>query len=257
MRPYPLALTALLLGGALASAQTTNTPTTTTPTALDRHLLGWEAAMVKVQQLTAQLARIEKDNTFNKSVKYVGKAQYLKTGTGKTALNLARLKMWPDGKTEDEFRDQFICTGTYLYQYWPDTKEIRAYELPEKKAGQVADDNFLSFLFGMKAEEAKKRYDLKLAKEDDWYVYIDVVPRNNADKADFTRARVVLNKGSYLPRQLWFEQPNGSEVTWDIPRLDDKTKVERAIFDAPRAPAGWKIVTVPRNADPAPKVIRP
>jgi TIGR03009 family protein len=248
MRPYGLALTALILGGSFAAAQT---PTT----ALDKHLASWEAAMVKAQQLTAEIALIEKDTTFNKSQKYVGYAQYLKTGSGKTALNLARMKLWPAGKTEADFRQQFICTGTFLYKFEPDVKEIRAYELPTPKPGQVAEDNLLSFMFGMKAEDAKKRYDLKLYKEDEFYVYIDVLPRDNADKADFKRARIVLYKANYLPRQLWLEQVNATEMTWDIPRIDDKTKVERSLFDVPRTPAGWKMTQVPRDAKTT--VIRP
>ena len=41
----------------------------------------------------------------------------------------------------------------------------------------MANDNFLSFLFGMRAAEAKRRYDLKLEREDQHYYYIMVLPR--------------------------------------------------------------------------------
>jgi len=66
----------------------------------------------------------------------------------------------------------------------------------------------------------------------------------------------VLNKDTFLPRQLWFEQPNGSEVTWDIPAIRAGVQVNRADFDAPTPPPGWKMVQMPRNADLPPKVIR-
>ena len=94
----------------------------------------------------------------------------------------------------------------------------------------------------MKAEEAKKRYELKLAKEDTYYIYVDITPRSAADKADFQRARLVLNKSNYLPRQLWFEHANRSEVMWDIPNLQVGMALDRRAFDAPQAPKGWKIV---------------
>src|SRR5205823_6200617 len=87
-----------------------------------------------------------------------------------------------------------------------------------KKLNRLAEDSSLAFLFGMKAAEAKTRYELKLHNVDANYVYVDVVPRNAVDRADFTKARLVLNKDTFLPRQLWFEH-TGGEVLWDMPNV--------------------------------------
>ena len=108
----------------------------------------------------------------------------------------------------------------------------------------------------MRAEEAKRRYVLNLAREDRYYIYVDVTPRFPADRADFQRARLVLNKDNFLPRQLWFEHPNGNEVTWDIPALKTGVPLDRRAFDAPRPPKDWKLVPVSRN-NPPPRVARP
>src|SRR5262249_46691374 len=96
-------------------------------------------------------------------------------------------------------------------EYAPREKVVREHEMPKPRDGQVADDNLLSFLFGMKAEEAKKRYELTVLQpppNDKWYYYILIKPRAKADQNDFSRARLVLYKTNFLPRQLWFEQPN-------------------------------------------------
>ena len=223
--------------------------------ALDGYLLRWEQEMQKVQTLAAQLARIDKDKTFQTTQKFVGYAQYMKSGTGPTALNLAMLQLNLEGK--EEVAEKFVCTGTYLYHFLPAQKEIRAYELPKPRPGQVGDDSFLGFMFGMRAEEARRRYELRLAKEDQWYIYVEILPRFPADKADFQRARIVLNKDSFLPRQLWFEHPNGNEVLWDIPRIQSGLRLERRHFDAPQPPPGWRVVPVARNADVPPRVARP
>jgi TIGR03009 family protein len=223
--------------------------------ALDRYMLRWEQEMQKVQTLAATLNLTEKDKTFETVKKFAGFAQYMKAGAGTSGMNLAMLELREEGKKE--ISHKYICTGPYLYQFLPAQKEVRAFELPKAKAGQVADDNFLSFLFGIKAAEAKRRYDLRLAKEDQWYVYVDIQPRSPRDRADFQKARIVLNKDTFLPRQLWFEQPNGSEVLWDIPRIMNGAKVNRADFDAPRMPPGWKMTQVPQNADLPPRVVRP
>jgi TIGR03009 family protein len=273
MRRYGLVLTGLLLAGAYAGAQTppagSATPPGTTPpagaaaassAALEKHLLRWEQEMKKVQTLAATLNLVEKDSTFNAVTKSSGVAWYMKAGTGPTALNLGLLELKLPGKTD--IHKKFVCSGTYVYEWVPAQKIIRAHEIPKPKPGQVADDSFLSFLFGMKAEEAKKRYALSLYKEDKFYVYIDIVPRRPEDKADFKRARLVLNRDNFLPRQLWFEQPNGSEVTWDIPTIRTGMSLDRRYFDAPKAPDGWKVVPVPKAAGapssmPPPTVVRP
>ena len=97
---------------------------------------------------------------------------------------------------------------------------------------------------------------LKLAKEDRWYIYVDIAPRNKADRGDFSRARLVLNRDTFLPRQLWFEHANGNEVTWDIPQLKSGVTVDRRFFDKPTLPPGWKLVPVRTSTAPPPRVIR-
>ena len=158
-------------------------------------------------------------------------------------------------ENQREIAEKFVCTGTFLYQFSPAKREIHAIELPRREGGQVADDNFLTLLFGVKAAEARRRYDLKLSNEDQYYIYVDVKARNEQDKADFQRARIVLNKDTFLPRQLWFEQPNSSEVTWDIPRIESGVRLNRADFDAPTPPKDWKLIQEPRTTV-APRAIR-
>ena len=114
----------------------------------------------------------------------------------------------------------------------------------------------------MKADEAKRRYDLRLAKEDQWYIYIEIYPKSPADRADFQRARLVLLASSFLPRELWFEQNNLNEVRWDIPQIQSGVGLNRADFAQPAVPAGWTLERIPRQDAPQrqnvpPRVIRP
>jgi TIGR03009 family protein len=269
MRPYGLVLAALLTAGAAAPAQQAapaggappaGVPpaAAAAPTALDSYLLRWEQEMQKVERLSAQLQRIDKDPVSNMVSKFVGYAAYMKAGTGPTALSLAVLELRKeDGK---ELAEKYICTGTFLYDFQPVHKEIKVYELPKPKPGQVADHNLMALLFGMRAGEAKSRYDLKLFKEDQYYVYVDILPREERDRNDFVKARLVLNKDSFLPRQLWFAHRNGGETTWDIPRLQNGAALDRRLFDAPQEPPGWRKVVVqppPQGERPQPRVIRP
>ena len=262
MRVLVMVVAIVLATGAYAGAQ--NTPPAANPAAdaakLDGYLKSWEQEMRKVQTLSAIINRINKDKSFDTTTKYNGYAQYMRAGTGPTAMNLATMELKQEGKAD--LAEKLVCTGTYLYMYATAQKEIRAYDIPRAKAGQVADDNFMSFMFGMKAEEAKKRYVLTLAREDKWYIYVDIAPRFAADKVEFVRARLVLNKDTFLPRQLWFESANQTEVTWDIPRVQSGVSLDRRAFDAPKPPPGWKLVPVNRTTSGAassipPSVVRP
>lgn len=220
-----------------------------------QYLHRWEQEMLKIQTLVANIKLIEKDKTFETTTASLGLAKYMKVGQGTATVNLASLELRKEGKAELD--KKFLCTGNFLYQVLFEAKEIRAFEMPKPKPGQVAEDSFMSLLFGMRAEDTMKRYDLRIAMEDQWYIYLDILPRNPSDKADFQRARVVLNRATFIPRQLWFEQPNGSEVTWDIPKVETNTRIERTEFDPPRAPQGWKMVQEPIAQQGQPRVVRP
>ena len=258
MRYSWLALAALLLGQSAGWAQQPPSTPPVTPALppaaaaldpahdpLDAVLVNWETAMKKVDTLAAQCSRVEDNKTFQVIKVFVGTAKYMKP-------NLGMLEMYQKDKPENF--EKIVVSGSTLYQYVPGQKEIRQHHLPAAKPGQVADDNFLSFLFGMKAEEAKHRYDLKLLKEDQYYAYIGVNPRLDADKADFRTARLVLNKDSLMPRQLWFEQPNGDTITWDFPKIESGLRLNPAEFTKPAVPQGWKMVDQPQEQQP--RVIR-
>ncbi len=223
---------------------------------LDSLLLQWEAKMKEVQSLSAQIVRQKDDRIFRTKEIYEGTAKYLRPNYA--LLDLHR-------QDRPAIFERYISTGTYLYEYKQEYKQIRVHTLSPAKPGQVADDNFLSFLFGMRAEEAKRRYDMSLFKEDANYVYFKILPRFDADKADFKLAYLVLIKTSFLPRTLVFDEPNGNRVQWDIPVIDNGARLDRREFAQPAVPNGWTMVRAPKvsdgraqpSNDPPPRVVRP
>jgi TIGR03009 family protein len=154
--------------------------------------------------------------------------------------------------------EMYVCTGRQLFEYNQPNKVVRIHEMDPPKNGQLMDDSgFLSFLFGMQALEDKRRYDLALVKEDQWWVYIRILPRLPADKADFQEARLVLSRQTFLPRELWFKQPNGNAVKWDIPRIENGANLNLAELVNPPIPQGWSVQRIPRAATVPPRVVRP
>jgi TIGR03009 family protein len=251
----------LLTGPALQAQEAPQTPPAADAAQkrLDELLDQWEARMKSVDTLSAQLSREREDKVWRTREVFEGTAKYMKP-------NLALLDLHQ--KDKPTRMERYVCTGAYLYEYNQLQRELRYHELPPTKPGQVADDNFLSFLFGMKAQEAKRRYDLKLAGEDAFYVYLEVLPRFPADKADFQKAQLALTKSTMLPRMLTFDEPNGNRITWNVPLIETGARLDRTEFTTPPLPAGWKLVRGARASDAAapaspgqltlpPRVIRP
>lgn len=254
MRPNWFVPPALLFLSAFAFAQ--QDPPAQDPNAakLDEVLNNWEKAMTSVQSIQVGCTRITLDKTFNNKETFKGMAKYLKSGLPGQGSR-ASLELYKDtdkGPRQDIF-EKYICTGNFLYEYSPANKVIRVHELPPPKPGQVADDNLLSFLFGMKAAEAKQRYALTYVPPpatDKWYYYLKVQPKHAQDKADFTEARLVLLQSNYMPRQVWFHQPNGNEVTWDFPQMQTNVEIPLAHFQQPALPQGWQFEKMPGQSKP-------
>ncbi len=253
MRYVCLSLPALLFAAGVALTQQPSNPAPVDPR-LEAVLINWEKAMTNVQSLTAEVHRTKLDKVYQTTEVFDGSASYLRGAAGQTSR--ASLELFK--KNQPQVFEKFLCTGNFLYEWAPSNKMIRRHELPQPKPGQVADDNFLSFLSGMKAEDAKARYQITYIPppaDDKWYQYLRIQSKLPSDKADFTEARLTLWGNNYLPRQLWFLEPQGNEVTWDFPRVTSPANLTPAHFGTPQLPAGWQFVTVPRQ-NPPPRVLR-
>ena len=247
MRCRWLSVPALLLAGVVAVGQQPGQPppqvqVDPVKNKLDAILVNWEKAMSSLSTLYTQVKRSATDKVFLTSEVFEGEARYIKPN---------RARLWlvnTDPKKQGQF-EKIVVNGqnTYIWQ-WKE-KEILAIQMPAPKAGQVDDTNVVALLFGMKATEAKRRYDLTLLAPppgDTFYHYIQVLPREQADKSEFTRARLVLTIATHLPAQIWFEGVNGNETTWDFRKVTPNVQLDAKDFDRPNEP-GWKIQTVDPN----------
>ncbi len=235
MRKTCLALLALGVFGIAGLAQPPQTaPVEPQRDNLDAYLTRWEDAMKTVNTLAVACSRTEIDPTYKTRKTYTGTIHFVKP------TNFFWHMAAKDKPTDYE---RYICTGTYIYQYLPAEKVIKYYPAPKTtRDGKLTDDSSLAFLFGMKGAEAKGRYNLKLHNVDQNYVYIDVESKNPVDRADFVKARLVLNKDTFLPRQIWFETPNAGEVLWDLSNIQPNAIIKPEVFATPQTPKDWKSV---------------
>ncbi|HVL15997.1 MAG TPA: TIGR03009 domain-containing protein [Gemmata sp.] len=185
---------------------------------LDAHLDGWEKKMGDLTNFRFVLSLKRTNPTFPNAPKsYSGVVLCMKPNYAVLRLN------YDADKTGNEY-EAFICDGKKVYEYNGLARTITHWPLPDPKASPAgATDNLmLDFLSGMKARDAKDRFDITLYKEDEkgHYIYLDVKPKLAKDKAEFQQLRMALygpnTKYTYLPAQVFLVKPGGDTEQWSF-----------------------------------------
>lgn len=245
MRMLPLTLLMLALSTTLSQAQPTTRPLAGPAPApannaeLDALLLKWEKTVQSITTFAARCGWTEKNPISGITETYKGTLHFQRSDKALRFL-LHVDKIGEDGKPVKGDYRRFVSTGTYLYQYDPAQKQIHFYDA--RQLGSGKQQTALDFFVSMKAENAKKRFNMKLAKTDEHYAYVDIYPQLVADKGEFVQARIVLVKATMFPRQIWFKMADSSQVLWDVPVLKTGVAIPADTFAAPKVKAPWKLI---------------
>jgi TIGR03009 family protein len=230
MRPLSYTLTAILIvfggtvvqaqqpgGGGLPPAQPMFPVAAPAAPTLDDHLLSWEKTMAGIKNLRVEITRTATDTVFKKEKKFTGPLLLMKP-------NYAILRLEFAGDPTKQDYEAYLCDGKSLYRYEGLAKTVTEFKMTNTAANPNAGtDNFmLDFLSGMKAKDAKDRYDLTLVKEDANYVYLNIMPKLGRDKQDFKMMSMALfgprTQYPYLPCKVIKLNPNDDTETWDFSR---------------------------------------
>lgn len=250
MRTFTYAAIIMLSAALLASAQGVAQPPVQEN--LDTVLVGWEKSMTDLQSFACIVTRETLDKALGARDEHKGYAMFMKPAT-KDDGSRARLELTKVGNPK--IFEKYICTGKYLYEYAPVNQTIRIHNMPQSKQAGVQQESFLSFLFGMGANQAKQRYEMKIAypatgKPDPHYHYIEIVPKMAQDKGDFIFARLSLYRSTNLPAEIWYLQPNKNEIKWNFTNLQINVQIPLKYFEPEEIP-GWRTERVQPKAPPA------
>jgi len=104
----------------------------------------------------------------------------------------------------------WICNGMNVLQINHAEKQFEEMEIPEEMRGKNIVQSPLPFLFGMKAEEAKRRFELRLHEETATTYTIDAKPLQEIDARNYQYARIVLDKRTMVPTAVKLIDPAGT-----------------------------------------------
>jgi TIGR03009 family protein len=199
--------------------------------AVEQHLAQWEKRTASVTNMRTEVALTRTDAVFKTETNYTGVVLLMRP-------NFAVLRLDTVGDATKADYEAYICDGKALYAYSGERKTITEFALPPGwplRSLSAAGNPVLDLLTNVKATDAAERFDVSLIKEDANYVYLDIKPRSNTDKAEFQQVRLALFKPgpavrfAYLPAKVYVLKPNGDSEQWkftnpqvNLPGVDEK-----------------------------------
>jgi TIGR03009 family protein len=230
--------------GAVPPAAQPAPPPQPTQSNLEMVLKGWEQAMLNLRSFAVIIDRAALDKALNTRDEYKGHALFVKP-VANQQTSQAKLELYK--VSNPKVYEKYICLQNNLYEYSPTNNKLRVHKMPQNKNGGNQQESFLSFLFGMGANQAMTRYDMKYVSSDAHYHYVRVLPKMPADKGDFAEARLCILRANNLPAQIWYLQPNGNEITWNFSKMQIDVQIGPEYF-RPDLPKGWTVEQVDPNA---------
>ena len=217
-------------------------------TELETILRQWAEADKKVREMQVRFTSTAKDPTFDT------------TETTKGHSSLKKPDLWRVDRLDKDGRklEVLLLESKRIHLFHAENKTERICAIPEgpldrskflgTNLGSLSEQLHWS-AFGPQARDMDSRYKLRLAKQDQWYVYLDIEPRNKKRSSWFEwfpdrwfeRARIVLEKKDYQVRQVWFEHANRNEILVDFldRRINPKEPITRESL-LKGLPKGWK-----------------
>ncbi|WP_165245993.1 outer-membrane lipoprotein carrier protein LolA [Paludisphaera soli] len=224
----------------------------------------WEEQSTKLKTLDVTIFRTDVIPAWDEIEYYEGRAIFkspnlafidfkkIKQDDGKKPVKKA------DDSWDSTHEERIVCTGSEVWQYKSDTTQIFIFPLEKDQAEKAIEEGPLPFLFNMKAEEAKQRYQIGLvATKDDKTYGVNIKPKLDVDKESFSQAFVQLDRRYMLPIRIVLISPDGkSRKDFQLDPVKPNAAVKDENFQGKEFPK-WKVVRNPagedrpRNAPPA------
>ena len=211
---------------------------------LEAILLEWERRSAQIKSLKGKHTRKVFNLVFEVEKRAEGKFFLETPDKGRIDLTGVEIKKntvserkGKSGKlfrVESDSSQKWICTGEELVMVNDEDKSYDIQPLPKELRGTNIVKGPLPFLFGIKAEDAKQRFQLSLSdKNTDPTVHaILVVPLLHDDKQNYKIAKILLDKKTFLPRSVLLLDPTGSlqtEYTFEIQDINNRNKLDNLV----------------------------
>lgn len=214
--------TAQVPSGQAIVRPTFDEPETESTPELDQLLNEWEERSSQIKILYGTHTRTQYNTVFQ--TEKVAAGRFFLQTPDKGRIDLVGVKPTSDksariGKNGQPFRvesdhaEKWVCTGLEILIVSDDEKTYEVVPLPDDLKGTNIIHGPLPFLFGMKAADAKRRFQITLQGNNDKQAMLIVIPRMESDRHNYSKAYVMLDKKTYLPSAVKLFDPSGGLET--------------------------------------------
>lgn len=200
---------------------------------LDQLLQEWEAKTARIEKLRGKFERYEYDSVFLVEKRAKGEFWYKAPDLGRMDFEPGSVPKdginpemkGPNGEPYEvkaEVPQRWVCTGKEILSIDESQKTYNRIAIPPAMQGENIVHSPLPFLFGMKAEEAKKRYRLQLGQLHNpdgrlqgmpLRIHVVARPKMQIDKREWSQAEILLNHKYFVPEAIRLKDPTGNKTT--------------------------------------------
>lgn len=190
---------------------------------LEQILIEWSRASAGIKKLQGEHYRFVYDTVFEVEKRAHGYFYYEAPDRGRIDLAPAKIrsgevsrrkgKKGQPYKLQADHEERWICDGKMIWRINDTEKSAEVYAIPEESRGQAIMDGPLPFLFGLPPEKAKRRFKFTIEENSPQQVKLAVEPRLRQDAENWSKARIILKKDTWLPWAVQLMAPSGNEET--------------------------------------------
>jgi len=188
---------------------------------LEAVLDNWEEKTSQIAKLKGNFVKTSYDNVFE--VQKLARGEFMYEAPDKgyytfegSNLKNTKVKHNDQGvpfKLEPDTDEKWYCTGDEIYQLNVTDRTYDRVDIPKENRGKNIIDGPLPFLFGMKKDQAVRRYTLELIKADQRQIRLKVKPKLQHDLQNYSEAEIILDARTYLPYAVKLLDPPGTKTT--------------------------------------------
>jgi len=244
-------------------------------------LLGlWERQSAKLKTLEVSIYRIDRNPAWwDEEEHYLGRAAFkspqlaflefrkVKMQTQVDPQDKNKKKMVPlmkNGQIESTPYQTIVCTGPEIWDYHYDVEQIYTFTLDDDARRRAIEEGPLPFLFNLKANEAKQRYQMTLKGQDAERYLVMIMPLFKEEKERFSFAWIYLDREYLLPKRIVLIAPDRkSSQDFHLSNISANNPVDARKFAFVNPPVDarksgvlnhgkpWKVVRNPGELGPA------
>jgi TIGR03009 family protein len=222
-----------------AAAQPARPAPTPNDARMKQLLKVWEQRSALLKTLDVKITRSDKSEAWGNE-EFEGRA--ILQSPNLAWLDFKKVSVDDKGKAVLKPYERIVCTGTEVWQYRSDARQIFIFPLEKKDQKRALEEGPLPFLFNMKASEAEARYLMTLVSEDKDFYVISVAPRLRVDQEAFSKAFLKLNGKTFLPDRIFLVSPDGkSTKDFTLTEVHPNAQVMSENFVGKPLPKPWQI----------------